>query len=872
MSCIKINAQIIYVDINATGTNNGSSWTNAFNDLNNALGNANEGDSIWVAEGTYKPTSGTNRSIFFQVPYGVKLFGNFAGNEGSLNQRGNIAPDSSGTNRLNETILSGDIGVINDSIDNSYHVVYPITKSGVGSNFHIDGFKVVNGYADDSYHNFGAGIYCGTATPNETSYLKITNCIVSNNYAATNGAGVESFSHYSNSYLTINNSTIRNNYTSDGYSKGAAVTCFSAQAESQVRVENCFIIHNSTIGDGAGIFSETYSTSNLSIITVIKSTINHNSALGGGGGILSASINSSSIVRLINSNISNNKAGDGGAVVNTAGGNTYTTTYSSLLSNNFSSIEGGAIITGAYSVGFNSKSFINIFHSTIADNNATSGGGGIYPLQNDCDVTIDNSIIYNNKYGVQESNIEYKNPVNIDTKIDYSLVENYSSILGYIGNNNLNTNPLFSNPATNDYTLQAISPAINQGDTSLLSNDSYDIDNDGVYNEKWPIDLTGIRRVYGSNIDMGAYEEYCSISSNLSDTACDIYIAPSGASFTSSGIYIDTLLSSTNCDSLINISLYIKNSSNSTINDTLTCGSTFTAPSGNTIAYNGPYTDTISNTTGCDSIITINLYGGKSYCTDSLISCDSINSPSGNYTWYSSGLYSDTLINNNGCDSIIDFNLTINQSSSNSFSVNACNSYTPPSGNYTWVNSGMYLDTIPNFSGCDSLLTINLSITSVDTSIADTLINPTGTVLTSNALGAAYQWLDCSTGLFISGETNQSIIPTPGNTYAVQITYNGCIDTSSCFYVLPTSIFSNKLENKLVTYPNPTNGKVTFYQEGINKNITIQVKNTIGQIISSNEYYIKNSININLPENSGIYFIEIKSFNEIPSIFKILKK
>ncbi len=603
-------SQIIYVDSAATGTNDGTSWLNAFTDLNNALANTNENDSVWVAKGTYKPTTGTDRLTFFNVPYGVCLFGNFIGNETSLNQRGNIMPDSSGISRINETILSGDIGVLNDTSDNSYHVIYSVLKSGTGTRLYMDGFKVVNGVANHNYHNFGAGIYCGTSATNSTSSLTVTNCIVSNNYATYNGAGVESFSHYDDAYLTISNSVVRENHTDNIYSDGSGVSCLSRIEESQVRVENCFIIHNSTKGNGAGVFSETYSTSNLSIITIIGSTIKHNNCSGGGSVVCATSTNSSSIIRLINSDISNNTSNS--AILNTAGGNTYTSVYNSLLSNNVSNNEGGVIVTGAYNVGFNSRSYINIYHSTIAENIANHGGGGIYPYTYNVDVTVENSIIYGNKNGALESNIEFKNPSNITTNINYSLVENYSSILGYNGNNNLNTNPLFTSPINNDFTLQSISPAINQGDSSLLTNDFYDIDNDADYSEQWPIDLKGIRRVFSSNIDMGAYENYCSIAANLSDTACDFYNTPSGIIYNSTGTYLDTVLSSTNCDSIITIALTIKNSTSSTITDTLMCASAYTSPSGNSYIYNGTYLDTVPNSVGCDSLITINLSGGKS--------------------------------------------------------------------------------------------------------------------------------------------------------------------------------------------------------------------------------------------------------------------
>jgi hypothetical protein len=95
-------AAVIRVKADATGANNGSSWTNAYTNPQAALAVAEWGDEIWVAAGTYKPTSGTNRAQPFWMTAGVAIYGGFAGGETAREQRDWAA---------HETILSGDIGV-----------------------------------------------------------------------------------------------------------------------------------------------------------------------------------------------------------------------------------------------------------------------------------------------------------------------------------------------------------------------------------------------------------------------------------------------------------------------------------------------------------------------------------------------------------------------------------------------------------------------------------------------------------------------------------------------------------------------------------------------------------------------------------------
>jgi hypothetical protein len=146
----------------------------------------------------------------------------------------------------------------------------------------------------------------------------------------------------------------------------------------------------------------------------------------------------------------------------------------------------------------------------------------------------------------------------------------------------------------------------------------------------------------------------------IDPVACDSYTAPSGTEvYTSSGTYVDTVLSGGNCDSFITINLTIKQSSSQTISRTA-CDS-YLVPSGDTsYTQSGTYNDTIPNAAGCDSVLTINLLVKQS-SRDTLYPtvCDSFTVPSGNQVYSSSGVYYDTLTNMTGCDSILRIELNV---------------------------------------------------------------------------------------------------------------------------------------------------------------------------------------------------------------------
>ncbi|MCH8904426.1 MAG: hypothetical protein IIA45_10985 [Bacteroidetes bacterium] len=173
--------------------------------------------------------------------------------------------------------------------------------------------------------------------------------------------------------------------------------------------------------------------------------------------------------------------------------------------------------------------------------------------------------------------------------------------------------------------------------------------------------------------------------------------------------------------------------------------------------------------------------------TLTVVVCSSYTVPSGNATLTVSGTYMDTIPNGSGCDSIITVNLTINNSVA-TINPTTCDSFIPPSGNYTWTTSGNYLDTIPNGSGCDSIITVNLTINNTP---IDTITGP-DSICTGNS--ATLSITGGISTLWSTGDTTTSIIVSPASdtSYSVIVNYsNNCIAMDTHFITvcaLPGSV------------------------------------------------------------------------------------
>jgi len=192
--------------------------------------------------------------------------------------------------------------------------------------------------------------------------------------------------------------------------------------------------------------------------------------------------------------------------------------------------------------------------------------------------------------------------------------------------------------------------------------------------------------------------------------ACDPYTWIDGNTYTESNNTASiTLTSTAGCDSLVHLDLTM--GQNNTGTDVISACDSYTWIDGVTYtADNNTATWTLTNVSGCDSVITLNLTILQSTAgTDIQTVCDSLVWIDGITYKESNNTATHTLSNAVGCDSVVTLNLTVLKSTESTIDVESQDSYTSPSGKI-FTQSGTYMDTIANAVGCDSVITIQLTV------------------------------------------------------------------------------------------------------------------------------------------------------------------
>jgi len=491
--CPAATSKIIYVDTDAIGANDGASWENAYNFLQNALAAAeiaNKPVEIRVGQGIYKPDQGGgqtpgDRESTFQLINGVSLKGGFAG----LGQPDPNARDI----HLYETILSGDLA--SDDIswielmdiralhnpwlsepnrtDNICHIVI---GSGTDETAMLDGFTITGGtayYPEDS----GGGIYINAGSPT------ITNCTFTRNSAYENGGGM---------YCKNNSNPIFSNCI---ISRNWALDCGGMyNSNSNLSMTNCTFTENFAHVP-SGIIVERGYRQYGGMINISCSPILINCSFIKNLDVGMCNLQSSPT--LINCTFTGNMGDYYGGIYYSEGSGMYNSEGSSPILTNCTFRSNQAETVGAISGG--SPTLINciftgnegggisggsptLINCTLSGNRSDGAGGisGGSP-------TLVNCIVWGNT----------SPEIISDASISFSIIPG-----NFPGEGNINADPLFVDAdgeddvfGTEDDDLRLLegSPCIDSGDNSAVP-------------PTVVTDIGGNPRIVNGIVDMGAYE------------------------------------------------------------------------------------------------------------------------------------------------------------------------------------------------------------------------------------------------------------------------------------------------------------------------------------------------------------------------------
>lgn len=299
---------ISYVNINASGSNDGSSWANAYTSLNTAISNTVTNRQIWVAKGIYiAPVT-----YGFQMKNNLAIYGGFDGTETSLAQRNWT---------LNATTLKGNTNT--RVIGNYWTSSYRLNTTAI-----LDGFTITGGTVNSSdfYNKGGAGILNYFASPTLQNLIITDNIVNVSNYYGGGIYNYESNGTMKNVHITRNSAYKGGGiYNEQAYYNGVG---FESPNIIQVKIdsnmasygggiynygcapymENDMIINNTAQFDGGGIYSNNSTLINTYSLNIVNTLIAGNKA-GIGGGMF----NKNTKVSLLNVTLSGNEASNSAA-------------------------------------------------------------------------------------------------------------------------------------------------------------------------------------------------------------------------------------------------------------------------------------------------------------------------------------------------------------------------------------------------------------------------------------------------------------------------------------------------------------------------------------------------------------------------------
>lgn len=194
-------------------------------------------------------------------------------------------------------------------------------------------------------------------------------------------------------------------------------------------------------------------------------------------------------------------------------------------------------------------------------------------------------------------------------------------------------------------------------------------------------------------------------------------------------------------------------------------------------------------------------------------------------------------------------------------------------GNYNWngvslTSTGVYDQVISNAAGCDSIMTLDLTINDMP----DNTVSVDGAELTSNAIGVNYLWIDCNNNNVSLADSGQTFKASSNGDFAVVVSSGVCMDSSDCIPVIITGSNNAFSETQVELYPNPTSGSFKIQLDNVYSGVSVNVIDMTGVSVKTESFTTTNNVEFDFNGDAGIYLVEINTGSGLNKHVKLVVK
>jgi hypothetical protein len=331
------------------------------------------------------------------------------------------------------------------------------------------------------------------------------------------------------------------------------------------------------------------------------------------------------------------------------------------------------------------------------------------------------------------------------------------------------------------------------------------------------------------------------LNTELSATICQGQVyTENGFNVSEAGVYTQSLQTINGCDSIVTLTLNVNPVFNTELTATICQGQVYTE-NGFNVSEAGTYTQTLQTINGCDSIVTLTLNVNPIFNTPLTATiCEGTVYNENGFNVSEAGTYTQSLQTINGCDSIVTLTLNVNPTFNTELSANICQGQVYAENGFNVSEAGVYTQTLTSVNGCDSIVTLTVSVNPT----FDTTINAT---INAGETYAEFGFNESEAGTYVQNLQTEF----------------GCDSTITLVLSVNSSLIDIE-ETKITFYPNPTKDKITFSQK-IEK---IEVIDLTGKTI----FTFSNAKTINIESlPSGAYYLRLTN-EEKTTMQKVIKQ